>query len=56
MNTENLTEQEIVAYLDIISNIEARAIMSKNNTLLELAQRDKVKLCRALTPFKTGRK
>lgn len=56
MNTENLTEQEILAYLDMVNNIRARAELSGNRAVANQADRDIIKLSKALTPFKTGAK
>ena len=56
INTENLTEQEILTYLNMVQNIRARAEMSGNRALANLADRDIVNLSKALTPFKTGEK
>ena len=56
MNTENLTEQEILTYLNMVNNIRARAELSGNRAVANLADRDIVNLSKALTPFKTGEK
>ena len=56
IKTENLTELEIVTYLNMVQNIRARAEMSGNRSMAELADRDIVNLSKALTPFKTGKK
>ncbi len=56
IKTENLTEQEILTYLDMVKNVEARALMAGDRTMQELAQRDIVNLSKALTPFKTGKR
>lgn len=56
IKTENLTELEIVTYLNMVNNIRARAEMSGNRAMVNLADRDIVNLSKALTPFKTGKK
>ena len=56
INTENLTEQEILTYLNMVNNIRARAELSGNRAVANLADRDIVNLSKALTPFKTGEK
>lgn len=56
IKTDNLTEQEILTYLNMVNNIRARAELSGNRALANLADRDIVNLSKALTPFKTGEK
>lgn len=56
INTDNLTEQEILTYLNMVNNIRARAELSGNRAVANLADRDIVNLSKALTPFKTGEK
>ena len=56
IKTDGLTEQEILTYLNMVQNVRARAELSGNRAIVDLADRDIVNLSKALTPFKTGEK